>query len=183
MTTPNTLGPVPTAEAMPVVAATGATFVVLPNAGAVFTVTPNAGAVFTTQTFLDVGANLLPSAVRAASTVTGVITLLPPYSGLVFRLNVTANPGGGQTLSLILRTLMPLAPTTHQIVNFGVLSTALNGAFVAIIAPGITIADFNGGAVIAGAVKNARVPVQSTLQVVHSGAGNWTYQLDYQPLT
>jgi hypothetical protein len=120
---------------------------------------------------------LLPSAVRAGNTtVTGIA--IQGYKGMLFRLNVTVNPGGGQFLQA--RILSPNLFGNVRIVDFGTIVTAANGGFFFAIYPGSDPLEWDISTVAAAA--NAPLPATFGVIIGHSGAGNWTYELDAVPL-
>lgn len=107
----------------------------------------------------------------------------PDYSsfpvGMALALGVTANPGGGQTLSLSIRSTSPSFAQTRGYINFGVVVTAANTEILCIAHPGITLADYaaSGGLGAIFAKNAAVIGGASIVRIDHSGAGNWTYTL------
>jgi len=118
---------------------------------------------------------LAASAVRNVTATYGPITA-DGARGVRLYLNVTAVPGA-QTLTLNLRALNNLRANTYDIA----------AATAAINATGMYIAEYYPGAdaPIAGntvARQSIRLPIDAYALVNHSGAGNWTYSIDYELL-
>jgi hypothetical protein len=135
---------------------------------------------------------LLPSAARTATETTDPATNsglgsgagsnipMAGQEGVMLALNVTANPGGGQTLSLKVQAAYIEAPTTEFVdyCDFGVLFTAANGTILAMLYPGALAAD----AATPLKVKSLPCPRVYRAIVTHSGGGSWTYSLNAMPL-
>ena len=121
--------------------------------------------------------NLLPSAARTATLSTPNQTN-PGARGVILTLNVTANPGGVETLTLQLQNMLPTDPTITQAIAASIVSAAAsNGTYRLYVYPGAS-----------GALPNAAnnvcfpLPVARTwlARVVHSASGSWTYSVDFQ---
>jgi hypothetical protein len=128
---------------------------------------------------------LLSSGTRNSTTVTpgthrqaDTNTNVERYGG-DFVLKVTANPGGGQTLSVKLQVEDNVPPgDSIDWVDWGVVVTAANGTFHLLCYPGAIAADAAAGV----KVKGMPLPNQFHLVVTHSGGGNWTYEIRWVPL-
>jgi hypothetical protein len=120
----------------------------------------------------------LVSAVRATSTNTANLTNRDGRGKLALYLDVTANPGGAETLQVILYGVSPLPGTRVQIVAFNAIPAAANGQYGFMIGPELTEA-LAPAAGTFNARGKAYIPLTWSVQVVHSAAGNWTYSLGY----
>lgn len=117
-------------------------------------------------------APLLASAARTATTNSPDQTN-HNVRGFALILNVTANPGAAETLSLKIQAKDPVSGSYVDVVDFGVIVTAANGTFYVIAYPGIADADH----VAAVVAKSAVLPRTWRAVVTHSAAGSWTYSL------
>lgn len=124
---------------------------------------------------------LLASAARTATTTTADQTLVSGQ-GVILYLNVTANPGGAETLSLKIQAKDNQSGAYVDIADAGVVITAANGTRVLVASPGVVQADYAGGGTVVWA-KSVRVPYLWRAVVTHSGAGSWTYSLSQGDLT
>lgn len=92
--------------------------------------------------------------------------------------SVTANPGA-QTLTLALYGGVPTGPVPGTagttFVTFPTISG--NGVFQYFVGAGTGTA--TAGTTFAGAVVGVPPPAAWTIGVTHSGAGSWTYAVDY----
>lgn len=115
---------------------------------------------------------LLSSAARTSSTnSTDQVNNIS--KSICLFLNVTAQPGGGETLSLKIQGKDPVSGSYIDIADAGVLFTAATGLKMLVVTPGVLAADF-----VAGAVgKSALVPRTWRAVVTHSAAGSWTYSV------
>lgn len=118
---------------------------------------------------------LLASAARTVDTSSGVQTNYNA-KGVAVTLNVTGNPGGAETLSLILFYDDPASSSTIYVAVTGVVITAANGIRTLIVYPGAVETIANSEVWVQG------VPVGRNWGAIvdHSGAGSWTYSLGYQ---
>ena len=115
-------------------------------------------------------ATLLSSTPRTATTATADQTNLS-HRGVVLFLDVTAAPGGGETLTV---EIQGKDPTSLKYVPLA--------TFTAVSATGTTAYTFYPGAVETVAVAGHEVqglvlPRSWRTRVVHSAAGSWTYSL------
>lgn len=117
----------------------------------------------------------LASAARTATTYGPDIPAVSHVGALVY-LNVTAQPGGAETLSLQIQALNSMTGDYITICDFGVLFTAATGHKVGMLYPGILAADAPSGVV----VKSLRLSTNCRVVVSHSGAGSWTYSVHVQ---
>jgi hypothetical protein len=93
--------------------------------------------------------------------------------GVLVLLNVTANPGGAETLTLELQAKNGVTSTYFPLVNTGAVITAANGMRGLIVYPGVV-------ETVAGAdlwVQGLALPRNWRVAVQNSGAGSWTYSL------
>jgi hypothetical protein len=93
--------------------------------------------------------------------------------GVVYILNVTANPGGAETLSLKIQGKDITSSAYYDIVDAGVLFTAANGTKSLTAYPGVLSAD----AVAGSTHKSVVIPRTFRAVVTHSSTGSWTYSL------
>lgn len=101
------------------------------------------------------------------------------YNGGIFQLNVTANPGGTESLALFIQTANA-AGSPISVISFGTLITAANGLRTVAVMPGATAADLTTGTSITVA-KIAALPSIFRVLVNPSGSGSWTYSVDFIP--
>lgn len=118
---------------------------------------------------------LLASAARTA-TATTADQSLTNGRGVILYLNVTANPGGAETLSLKIQAKDQQSGAYTDIADAGVVITAANGARILIAYPGVVQADHAGAGVTVWA-KSVHVPFVWRAVVTHSAAGSWTYSM------
>lgn len=122
----------------------------------------------------NVGVTLLPSAVRSASVNTADVVTYNLRAVVLF-LDVTVNPGGAQTLELILQAKDPAAGAYTTIFS-GAAQTfgGIAGRQIMVVGPGAAAAYAGGTAPVA---KQTILPRTIRGQVGHSGAGAWTYSI------
>lgn len=141
----------------------------------------SAGMLFNGSTFDRARANTtgtaLASASRNATTASALLTNHNARGGL-FVLDVTVNPGAAQTLTLRLRARDPITATVNTFATgaaqaFG----GVAGQLLLMVYPGATVAPAGG---TGSAVQNTAVPREFVVEVVHSGAGAWTYSVSFQ---
>ncbi len=90
--------------------------------------------------------------------------------------DVTAQPGGGETLGVALQMRDPVTGDYVNLINAQTLFTAAIGKRVLVCSEGSVDGDY-GGAVGALAVL---LPRTFRISTVHSGSGSWTYSVGYQ---
>jgi hypothetical protein len=115
---------------------------------------------------------LLASSTRTVS-VTAANMTNHNSGGVILTLDVTANPGGTETLTLIIRHVDPVTgKITPGAATFPI-PAATNGLFRLFVYPGASVNDTNN--------KFGSVPVGKTwtASVSHSSTGSWTYSLGY----
>lgn len=117
---------------------------------------------------------VLASAIRAATTNGPDTTNYNARGCLVF-LNVTANPGGAETLTVNLQMKDSVTGVYKTIASSPALSAAANGAYVCSFYPGATAA-VTGTSGLSANVPTV-LPETYRVQVAHSAAGNWTYSV------
>jgi hypothetical protein len=117
-------------------------------------------------------ASLLASSARTTTTNSPDQT---NYNGrgVLLVLNVTAQPGGGETLSLKLQAKDSISASYIDVADAGVLFTAATGIKALLVYPGVLAADLVSG--MTG--KSAVVPRTFRAVVTHSASGSWTYSL------
>jgi hypothetical protein len=116
---------------------------------------------------------LLASAVRAASTQSADQTN-HNSRGVQLVLNVTANPGAAETLTIKLQGKDSISNTYYEICTSGVVVTATNAIRILHAYPGITAGDYTATTNVG---KNVVLPRTWRAEVTHSASGNWTYSL------
>lgn len=99
----------------------------------------------------NIEATVLASATRATTTNSTDQTN-HNGRGVMLILNATANPGGGETLSLKLQAKDPISSAYIDVADAGVLLTAANGTKALVVYPGVLAADFVSGTVGKSAV-------------------------------
>ncbi|HEY3285004.1 MAG TPA: hypothetical protein VGN26_22255 [Armatimonadota bacterium] len=100
--------------------------------------------------------------------------------GVILSLQVTAGPGGSETLSLYLRFQDPVSSSTANVLAVLAVpagSYSSRGLFRLIVAPGASSAPESSGFNKAYALP---LPRMWLAQVDPSGSGSWTYSLAYQ---
>jgi hypothetical protein len=117
-------------------------------------------------------ASLLASAVRTTTTSSSDQTNATA-SGVMLILNVSANPGGAETLSLKIQAKDPVSGNYLDIADAGVLFTAASGTKALVIRPGIIAADQVSGVI----GKSVVLPRNWRAVVTHSSSGSWTYSV------
>lgn len=116
---------------------------------------------------------ILSSAARTATTNSADQTNFN-YQGFMFFLNVTANPGAAETLTLVVQEKDPLSGSYVDAYTSGVLITAANGTKLFIVHPGLVAADITA----ANSVQKSGLFARTfRIQVTHSAAGSWTYSV------
>lgn len=118
------------------------------------------------------GATILPSAVRAATTTSQRQTN-PGALGVTLFLNVTANPGGAETLQVSIQMVDVLSGAKRILATFPVTTAAANATYVYILCPGASEAIATANV----EVQPLPLPEQFEVVVTHSASGNWTYSL------
>lgn len=114
----------------------------------------------------------LASAVRAASTSSSDLTNYNARGVMLF-VNITANPGGGETLTPKIEAKDPISGTYARL---GAAFTAINAGggnamYTYVFFPAVT-AGQDGN-------NNAVLPKTWRVTVTHSASGNWTYSVGY----
>ncbi|RJQ04824.1 MAG: hypothetical protein C4551_10115 [Bacillota bacterium] len=123
----------------------------------------------------NVAGTLLPSAVRNALT-SSADQINYNCRGVWVRLNVTVNPGGGQTLALRVDARSNDSNYTGLAVGAGADFGGGVGNYDIIIYPGVGAA---GGGTGVELTANFPLPRVWRATVTPSGAGNWTYSVEY----
>lgn len=119
---------------------------------------------------------LLSSASRNANTA-GTATVSRTAQGVILYLNVTAYPGVGNTLYLILRSYDPVTNNVTTVYASSASTIAAVGTYTFELSPGSSTAHPTSGC-----GRSAQpLPYKWDAVVVHAtGSGNWTYSLQYQ---
>lgn len=119
---------------------------------------------------------LLASAARTATTNSAIQTN-HNARGVVLFLNITATPGGAETLYLYLTMVDPVTgaggvtSATHVTIP-----AATTGPFALVMYPGLLSAAMSDSR---GFTRNGALPRTWLAQVIHSAGGSWTYSLSY----
>lgn len=128
------------------------------------------------------GGSLLASAARTATNSTAVQTDLT-HPGVRLFLNVTANPGGVETLAVQIEMIDPVSYATGTVLGraitaFPATTAAANATYVYELYPGAieTVATANHE------VQGGSLPTLWRATVTHSAAGSWTYTLGFEAL-
>jgi hypothetical protein len=95
--------------------------------------------------------------------------------GVQLILNVTAQPGGAETLGVKIQAKDPVSGGYVDIVDSGVLFTAATGAKALTLYPGVLSTDLAAGYV----GKSGALPRIWRAVVTHSASGSWTYSLGF----
>lgn len=127
------------------------------------------------RSYNNVESTLLPAAVRNANT-DSALQSSPEHKGAAFFLNVTANPGGAETLELQVMAYAPTPGAPGPYISSGPFVAATSGIFMFFVYPGVIAADFLYAGVRVG--KAGVLPRRWIARVVHSAGGNWNYSLD-----
>lgn len=120
---------------------------------------------------------LLASAARTTTTTSGDFPN-NGYSGAWFYLNITANPGGAETLQVAIQAKSHKRGTYKTITAYPVCTAATNALFPHLIYP----AAFHNSAHTTSHVWGTRLPPIYRVIVTHSASGSFTYSLDVQYL-
>lgn len=120
---------------------------------------------------------LLPSATRTTS-LTSAVQTNHNARGVHLFLNVTANPGGAETLYVGIRAHNAVLGVSGAYMVTFLIPAATNGMFELQMYPGDVNIGFASGA-IWGSFKPGALPRSWVAGVGHSAGGNWTYSLDY----
>lgn len=115
---------------------------------------------------------ILASGARTTTQTTGDFTMRWG-TGAWFLLNVTANPGGAETLTFALQVKDGNNGAYKTITAFAATAAAANAAYSYGIFPGAVVTSAIGNTLVQG------LPLSRQYRVVvtHSGAGSWTYSL------
>lgn len=125
--------------------------------------------------------SILALAARNATTTSAAFIRPALVQGVLIRLNVTANPAdAAQNLGISLLTdwggfgggAQVLCAAAAVIIGTATGSRSMN------VHPGLVAADYAANT----NPKGVSVPLRYAVRIDHSGAGNWTYQVDVQYL-
>lgn len=123
----------------------------------------------------NVEGTLLASAARTGTTI-GAQQTNHNARGVLLLLDVTANPGGAETLSIQIRAYTPAAPAQpRSIFTTPTLFTATNGIAAIYLYPGTV----ETVAATTFEVNGVPLPRSWDAAVLHSAGGSWTYSLGY----
>lgn len=122
---------------------------------------------------------LLASAARTATNSTPVQTDFE-HTGVRLFLNVTANPGGAETLAVQVEMVDPVAYKDGTVVSravtaFAATAAAANDTYVYELYPG----SVETSATASHEVQGGSLPTLWRVKVTHSASGSWTYTLGY----
>lgn len=117
---------------------------------------------------------LLSSAARTATTDGPQVSISGKrYRGIIVYLDVTANPGGAETLSPQVQALDPASAKFLNVTAYPVTAAAANASYIYELYPGAveTVALANHE------VMGGSLPQTFRVKVTHSSTGSWTYTL------
>lgn len=118
---------------------------------------------------------LIGAGVKTATQTVKLPASLRSARGVVLFANVTANPAGGETLTLHFDLVDPVSGATLSTGNLPI--AAANGLYVLVVHPDVPPGGSNPK------FLQAPVPQGAQARVVHSGGGNWNYTLTAVPIT
>ena len=133
---------------------------------------PNASRYYPEQSNFE-GTAIASGSYTSTQTSPAIINL--NARGIMIYLDVNANPGAAETLSIDVQVICPISNAVQSILPGTVIATAANGLFIQQIYPGIV----ETGAVTAFIVQGVALPRLFRLRVVHSASGSWNYSLSY----
>ena len=116
-------------------------------------------------------ATVLASAARVATTNSADFTNYDAR-GVMLHLNITANPGAAETLTVQLQMKDPVSGTYRNVTAFPATATS-NTDYIYTVYPGAT----ETAAVAQFEVQGVPVPRTWRIAVTHSAAGSWTYSV------
>jgi hypothetical protein len=93
------------------------------------------------------------------------------FESAYFLVNITANPGGAETLTFALQLKLPGADTYRTITAFAASTAATNALFVFVIDRGAVVTSATAG-LFGQAIP---LPPEWRVVVLHSSTGAWTY--------
>ena len=114
---------------------------------------------------------LLASAARTATTTSADQSNTAGHLGVMITLNVTANPGGAESLSVRIEYKEPVSGTWNIAVIWNAAISATNGIRYLLCRPGAT-GVLNGGNTVA-----VQLATDWRVAIAHSAAGSWTYSV------
>jgi hypothetical protein len=120
---------------------------------------------------------LLSSAARTATNTTAIQTDRE-HRGVRLFLNVTANPGGAETLTVSLNMVDPITGgaaggVTRAITAWPATTAATSATYVYELYPGAV----ETAATANHEVQGGTLPIFYSVTVTHSASGSWTYAL------
>jgi hypothetical protein len=125
----------------------------------------------------NLDATLLASAARTASTNTADQTNYN-HRGVIVHLDITANPGGAETLTVEIYAKCPASGEYHLMTGFPAVAAATNAHYAYVLYPAAV-----------ETVNAARTEIQGLVlprtwraRILHSAAGSWTYSLGAQSI-
>jgi len=125
-----------------------------------------------------VARTLLSSAARTATTSSADQTNYN-HRGVAVFLNVTANPGGVETLTVSIECKNSLGVTYNAVTTFAAITPAVNAQYIFVLYPGTT------GFTATTGMQVQPIPLAARtfrVTVTHSAGGSWTYTLSAQLL-
>jgi hypothetical protein len=116
---------------------------------------------------------ILTTAVRAATTNASDQTNYNARGVLVV-LDITANPGGAETLQMVIQSRAIVAANYSELATYPVTAAAANATYFYILYPG------SAETIATGRLEIQGLPLPRTWRprIVHSAGGNWTYTVD-----
>ncbi len=115
---------------------------------------------------------LLASAARTASK-TSDAQVNTTSRGVGLFLDVTANPGGAETLTVKIEWVDPVSGKVRAITAFSAIPAATNATYLYTLYPGALSSVTNQE------VQQGALPKGWRVTVTHSSTGEWTYSLGY----
>jgi hypothetical protein len=118
---------------------------------------------------------LFPSAARTSTQSTPTQTNYNS-KGVILYLNVTANPGGSETLSINFHYVDPVSNNVTTQIATLITQPAVNGMYTLHLYPGASSAPTDPAN---NKSFSLPLPRQWQAAIAHSGSGSWTYSLGY----
>jgi hypothetical protein len=113
------------------------------------------------------------SAARSATNNGPTLTVPPDADGVIVTVDITANPGGADTIQPILQSLDPTSGKFTDYATFTALTAATSATFQKVLAAAAVANP--GGTNVEG--KIGPVPQQFRIRIVHSAGTSFTYSV------
>lgn len=114
---------------------------------------------------------LLKSEARTSTTITPEQKALWRDRGIILFLDVTANPGGAETLTLQVQTKDPVGGGWANLTTFGATTAATNALYMYTLYPSAAETAATSG----HEVQALPLPPIWRARITHSSTGSWTY--------